>query len=189
MLARGGDSDHICANIFLDKSFAQIAPLARRWDAVVRFSRRRVFVDTRNIMSKKNTVHEVCRSKLFISGEHLDPKRVTRLLGVEADDEWRKGERSLAVYKEGKRVPSRPTKFVHRRGGWRRAIDKDKEDLDVSAQLAYWCELLKSREAAVRTLQAQGCKMNIDLFIDAGPVVYIRIPPASLRDLGISKLN
>jgi hypothetical protein len=26
--------------------------------------------------------------------------------------------------------------------------------------------------------------MNIDLFIDEGPVVYIRIPPASLRDLG-----
>jgi hypothetical protein len=107
-----------------------------------------------------------------------------KLLGVEADDEWRKGERSLAVYKEGKRVPGRPTKFVHRLGGWRRAIDKDKEDLDVSAQLAYWCELLKSRQAAVRTLQAQGCKMNIDLFIDEGPVVYIRIPPASLRDLG-----
>ena len=127
---------------------------------------------------------EVCRSKLFISSDDLDPKRVTQLLGVEADDEWRKGERTLAFDKEGKRDPRRPTKFVHRRGGWRRAIDKDKEDLDVSAQLAYWCELLKSREAAVRTLQAQGCKMNIDFYIAEGPVAYIRVPPASLRDLG-----
>jgi hypothetical protein len=37
---------------------------------------------------------EVCRSKLWVSYDKLDPKRVTQLLGVEPDDEWRKGERS-----------------------------------------------------------------------------------------------
>ena len=62
--------------------------------------------------------------------------------------------------------------------------DEERKFWDVSAQLEYWCDLLGSREIAVQELQMYGYKVEIDCYINWGPVVLISIPSDLLKKLG-----
>jgi hypothetical protein len=54
----------------------------------------------------------------------------------------------------------------------------------VENQLNYWCELLSSRKDSIQFLRSRGYELQIDCYLDEGPIVYIELPPALLETLG-----
>lgn len=128
---------------------------------------------------------EYCKTTLYVSGDDLDPQEVTQLLGLDPDDSHRPGDRSFKVKPDGTPDPNMPTRYVFKRGGWRRAIDDDKRrSWDVSAQLEYWCAFVSERAEAVRALQSRGNQVSIDCYINEGPVVYVDLVPSLMHKLG-----
>src|SRR5947207_12646683 len=133
----------------------------------------------KEVMSKESTGY--CSSKLYVWGDDLDPKLVTERLGIHPDESWRKGDRERVVRPDGS---VRSLDFVHSRRCWRRAIDEERKFWNVSAQLEHWCDLLSSQETAVQELRMYGYKVEIDCYINWGPVVLISIPSDLLKKLG-----
>lgn len=127
---------------------------------------------------------EYCRCKLLIWGHDLDPQRVTELLKTKPDVAYRAGDRSYKLKPDGTRDLTRPTRLVHRVGRWARAIHGTAKNWTASGQLAYWNDFLTKRKTAIRTLLASGYKIEVDCYIDEGPIVYVEMAPALMAGLG-----
>ena len=121
-------------------------------------------------------------SRLYVWGDDLDPKRVTEMLGIEPDRTYRRGDRKFRLNSDGK---LEPMNFVYPRGLWRRAIDEGKQSWDVAAQLEYWCGLLGSRGVALNELRQQGYEIEIDCYIECGPVALMNLPASLVQKLGM----
>ena len=76
----------------------------------------------------------------------------------------RKGERKSFVRHDGARhyFDSR-----HEQGGWKCFIPDEKRNAEFAEQLAWWCDALEGREPALRALEAQGLRLQVDCFVGA----------------------
>jgi hypothetical protein len=125
---------------------------------------------------------------LYVSGDDLDPREITELLGLQPRSSWRRGDRSFKVNRKGE-TTTEPTGLFHRRGLWKRPIEESKQSWKVSEQLVDWCEVLQHCGSALKSLRERGYNIRIDCYIDEGPLVLFELPLSLLErlvDLGIS---
>jgi hypothetical protein len=128
----------------------------------------------------------VYSATLMVLGDDLLPQRVTKLLGLEPSQSWRRGERKSFVRHGGT-----PHYFdsVHEWGGWKCLIPENKQGAELAEQLAWWCDVLEGREPAMRELEAQGCRLLMDCFVGAGESGSVEVSADLQRRLSGLRLN
>src|SRR5688572_29626994 len=79
----------------------------------------------------------------------MDPVEVSTHLGLDPDRTWLAGERKMVRLPDG-RVTTLSS--VHDRPGWKKFAPDDL--VEPSQAIAYWLEVLRSRESAFRQISA-----------------------------------
>jgi hypothetical protein len=112
---------------------------------------------------------------LIITGEALEPSRVTSSLALEPDQTWRKGE--------SKRIGN----DVHEWSGWKKFLPEAVREQALDVQLAHWADLLEQRIGALNELTGEGHQCVLSCFITTDATASIVIAPA-LQD-SVARLN
>jgi hypothetical protein len=121
-------------------------------------------------MDDANAKH-CCSVTLIVVGEDLDPDEVTAILGLEASQSWRRGERKSFVRADGSVLYS---DSIHERGGWKHFLpDRYRENRPLSEQLFLWLARLRRHVDAVKRLTERGWKVELDCFAIGNEVLVL----------------
>jgi hypothetical protein len=106
---------------------------------------------------------------LIVLGRNLNPDRVSRLLAIQPDQTWRRGERHSFKRKDGsiRQFTSR-----HGRGGWKASLKGGARKRSLPAQIRFWCERLTAKRSAVHELQQLGYSVLIDCCASAPDFIH-----------------
>jgi hypothetical protein len=113
---------------------------------------------TRIPFTKDPAEPEVASATLIIYGEDFEPTDVTRVLGLQPNRTWRKGERKSFVPPDGTQLIF---DSLHEWNGWKIWLDESTRERQLCEQLQHWHDLLMPRAAQMRKLRDQG--VNIEL--------------------------
>jgi hypothetical protein len=116
---------------------------------------------------------------LVITGESLDPDDVSRNLGLDPDQAWRKGDT--------KQFGERVHRYPH--GGWKRYLPESFRNQPFEDQLAYWASLLGDHLMVFREIEHQGHDCVLSCFITTDETASIVVPPelqCALASLGLN---
>ena len=96
---------------------------------------------------------EVASETLIIYGEDFEPSDVTRVLGLQPNRTWRKGERKSFVRADGTQLAF---DSLYEWNGWKMWLDESTRARQLCEQLQHWHDLLMPRAAQMRKLRDQG---------------------------------
>jgi hypothetical protein len=92
---------------------------------------------------------------LRIYSNSIDPDEITLLLGINPTSIQRCGELVQS---------SRKTNTAHKLNGWFLTSDGALESRDIRQHLNWLLDQLASKEAAIRSLQLENCRMDISCY-------------------------
>jgi hypothetical protein len=117
---------------------------------------------------------------LIILGADLDPGEVTKKMGLQPWQSWRKGDRKSYIRRDGTR---REFNSVYEWGGWKLPVPQDQENQEIIGQLRYWAETLRSRTASLQYLRDRGSTIELNCCLVGDDTIVIRIPADVQKDL------
>ena len=117
---------------------------------------------------------------LIILGRDLDPGEVTKKMGLQPWQSWRKGERKSFIRRDGTR---REFKSVHEWGGWKLPVPQDQENQEIIGQLRYWTETLRSKTASLEYFRDKGFTIELNCCLIGDDTIVIRIPADVQKEL------
>ena len=124
-----------------------------------------------------------CSVTLTVVGEDLDPEAVSKVLGMEPDRSWRRGDRKGLTRPDGtvKQFDS-----VYEDGGWKKFIPKQYQDKPLSDQVYLWLFNLHDLRDAIMGLQERGWVTELDCFTASTEVlVLFNDHLRQIADLGV----
>jgi hypothetical protein len=108
---------------------------------------------------------------LMILGDDLEPREISKLLGLRPNQSWRRGE------------PKRHTASLHQWGGWKKFIPESLSSLPLPAQLRHWVRKLRSKGGEISQLSRRGYLCRLDCYIASDNVATIIIPVELQKDV------
>lgn len=116
-------------------------------------------------MEEKDEEREYnCSTTLVITGDKLDPDKVTKLLKLIPNQSWKKNQ---------KRVFSSGNEYIYKWGGWKLFISDEKRELYLEEQLKRWYKLLKLKRKQLYYLANQGYWVCLDCYISTDATASI----------------
>ncbi len=128
---------------------------------------------------------ESCKTSLYVWARSLAPEVVTKAFEVEPSRTIAEGKLTI---KKGPRKVVSAIKQNTDMTMWVREIEKRRRTQTVEQQLAYWCEFLEARKAALRTLRKAGGEIRIDAFMMESMPLFIDLPTVLTAGLGKLKI-
>jgi len=119
-----------------------------------------------------------CSSTLIVVGDDLDPEGVTSILGMEAHESWRRGDRQSFTRPDGTILLF---KSSHDQGGWKHRIPGRYRDRPLSEQVSLWRARLGGLGDAIRSLRGRGWEVELDCFVSGSEILFLR--NAELQEL------
>jgi hypothetical protein len=126
-----------------------------------------------------------CSAVLVITADRLDPARVTQVLGMRPDQEWRKGERRSYRTASGE---VKQLESIHDWGGWKLWLREPLLNLPIEDQLNHWASVLQPKAESLRAIKNEGASVVMDCFAITSTSVDFHIRAdlqAKLSFLGI----
>ncbi|MCV2366487.1 DUF4279 domain-containing protein [Roseateles oligotrophus] len=108
---------------------------------------------------------------LMILGESLNPSVVSRILGLEPDKFWSKGD------------PKQIGESLHEWGGWRQKLPDSLKRKPFEEQLRYWAQELLARIPGIQELSGAGNRCLLDCFLTTGEVAHILLSSELQREV------
>lgn len=118
---------------------------------------------------------------LLITGEQLDPERVSQLLKLQASMLWRQGEPTTFVRKSG---AVRLLGGREKTSGWKLLCPGEWKRLSIEKQLENWIDLLTPRKPAIRKLRMLGYQCALDVFVVRADNLVFALEPDICTRLG-----
>jgi len=118
---------------------------------------------------------------LVIFGGAFEPSVVTRMLGWEPSQAWRKGDRRSFTRADG---TEHFFDSHHEWSGWKLWLDEPQTQRDLLEQLQYWAELLRPKAANIRNLRDQGTTVELNCCVNTSGSAVAHVPSALQAEFG-----
>jgi hypothetical protein len=135
-------------------------------------------VSDNGAMGSLNTEREyLSHVTLLVLGSDLDPRCVSRILGLRPTQAWSKGD---AKTSPGGTMMS---KSMHSWGGWKKSLPASYLAVSLSGQLGFWGRTLKQKAPALLQLSGSGYLCALSCFVSTSVTASITIPAELQRKI------
>lgn len=111
---------------------------------------------------------------LIITGDDLDPERVTEILQLSPSQSWKRGEKK--VFRSGR-------KFVYPWGGWKLFQKENTNEEGLEKQFEWWVDALASKSIQIRQLEEMQCFAVLDCYIAVPDAATAQLSPELLSKI------
>lgn len=118
---------------------------------------------------------------LLVLGDELQPRNVSRTLGLRPTQSWSKGDPKQNTGRKASKIS------VHSWGGWKKAAPASQSALPFSSQLRYWVRTLRHKTPQLLKLTRQGHLCVLNCYLATSATASIVIP--SVLQLEVATLG
>ena len=109
---------------------------------------------------------------LVITADRLDPAKVTEALGLQPDQQWRKGDRASYRTASGE---LRKSESIYDCGGWKLWLREPFVNLPIEEQLRHWGHVLDDKAEALSAIRKSGAIVVMDCFISTSSTIDFHV--------------